>query len=230
MFTNHLPKKYTPVILVALALLMLIVVSFIYGLDNEMDFLWGINSRTLTQNSQSNIDIPVEDNKYKGEIINEPDGWKTYINKGHGISFRFQDKGSQINFIEDKNSVIMAEGDSYLLYIHKYFQQYNLITDYLSQWYNWCTMQFCNKENTKLISIDKIINSNLQPYYKVTYEVRHASTPTPTPNTEMITSDFTDYYFDSSVNEVQKYYYEIYGGSADDTLRMQVVDSFEFID
>lgn len=43
MFTNHLPKKYTPIILAALALIALFVVALVAGLDNKIDFLWGDN-------------------------------------------------------------------------------------------------------------------------------------------------------------------------------------------
>lgn len=75
MFTIHLPKKYTPVIFVALALLMLIVVSFIYGLDSEIDFVWS-NKIDVVTSTEEAIDTS---------------NWKTYRNEEYGFEFKYPD-------------------------------------------------------------------------------------------------------------------------------------------
>lgn len=71
MFT-HLPKKYTPVILVALALLALLVVAIVAGLDRQLDFLW--------DNKQPTTTTPA--------VIDTSD-WKTYRNEEYGFEFKY---------------------------------------------------------------------------------------------------------------------------------------------
>jgi len=73
MFTNHLPKKYTPIILVALALLMLLVAAIVAGLDSKMDFLWG-NKNEVVSSTAETIDTS---------------NWKTYRNEEYGFEFKY---------------------------------------------------------------------------------------------------------------------------------------------
>lgn len=72
MFTEHLPKKYTPIILVALALLALLIVATVAGLDSQLDFLWDNNQPTTTTPA----------------VIDTSD-WQTYRNEEYGFEFKY---------------------------------------------------------------------------------------------------------------------------------------------
>jgi len=96
MFITHLPKKYTPIILVALALLALIVTAIVAGLDSKMDFLWGNNHvASSTPETIDTSDWKTYRNEEYGFEFKYPEGWniysQTFKNGVHSIGFSYNE-------------------------------------------------------------------------------------------------------------------------------------------
>ncbi|NMC51573.1 hypothetical protein GYA54_02490 [Candidatus Kuenenbacteria bacterium] len=109
MFKKHLPKKYTPIIMVALALLALLVVAIVAGLDSKLDFIW--------DNNQPTTSTPV--------AIDTSD-WKIYRNEEYGFEFKYP---------EDLTKKENNPNDKALLYIefNKYNKKYFLFGVYKTE-------------------------------------------------------------------------------------------------
>lgn len=76
MLTKRLPKKYVPVIFISLALLILTIVSIVYGLDQKMDFLWNNKADVATSTAETIDTI-------------DTSNWKTYRNEEYGFEFKY---------------------------------------------------------------------------------------------------------------------------------------------
>ncbi|MFA5173541.1 MAG: hypothetical protein WC435_04085 [Candidatus Paceibacterota bacterium] len=112
-----------------------------------------------------------ENEKYKGEIALEADGWKKYTNPYWGIEFRFQDKEDKIIKIESSASGIFLisqdknpnYGTFVYIYIGKFNnRQYSDLREYIEK------SGFGHTQNTIGIpSIEEITNQNDIKIYKV---------------------------------------------------------------
>jgi len=223
-----MPKSTKIILILAIIIGLAGVTGFVVFMQHLKNKDKNVYYQIAPQNtdySSINTNTAVSNQKrQKGVITDDGNGWKTYVNDGGIISFRFKDVLNQIG-IEgggERITVFCCGREVYdpSLYIFK--QSFNKSTyqdlkENLQS--NWRVLDY---KDQKLISITKKENSNGLIYYEVKAEVTYFPQ---IPNSKLVTMITRNYYFEI---DNQGNYYLLQDAGADEILD-QIVDSFRFI-
>lgn len=125
-----------------------------------------------------------EDDKYKGVITEENDGWRLYSNGYFGIEFRYKNENGDIEFIESSNGISLIKDDedpakriNYAsIDFYPYFNingksRYETLLSYLELSWN----QY--QHSAELLGINEIVNNNNVRFYDVKSKVNNFKKP-----------------------------------------------------
>jgi len=193
--------------------------------------------QTPISTSQTN-----DNQKYQGETVKEADGWKKYTNKYFGVEFRFRDEGDKfiVNSNRDGLEVIYKnwreltmDDEKPYIYINTFGWDYSPdfnLKNYLEKG-GWIHYQ--NQSLDGFMSIEEITNNNNLIFFKIIsnmpaghfsdYMDEDGNSISETlPELVVLNEYFTEY------NKLENNGY-IYITGDNDTIKKQIVNSFNFI-
>ncbi|MDD4333471.1 MAG: hypothetical protein PHT51_05180 [Patescibacteria group bacterium] len=95
--------KYTKLTILILTLAVLAVISGCARKQPSPETRSATSTTTSSEQIATTTSITAATSspeKYQGELTNEENGWKHYVNKNWGIEFRFMDRENKFNILD----------------------------------------------------------------------------------------------------------------------------------